>query len=282
MSHDDRRAPDVSPVSANRRTLSAAPFGGGFFLPGDALQRSRASAAENLRFVSRKVLLTGFEPFGPHLLNPSELLVRGLEGRIVGGCTIGVRVLPVETRTLQGRIETALREEQPQFVIGVGLAPGRAALAVERIAVNLLDFELPDAVGTMRKNDPVQRGGPDARFSTLPLAEIVAAWGDAGVPGYISESAGTYLCNQWLYETLAFTSNASPPIPAGFVHVPVLPQQAAQLGAGRTPSMTLDLMRRGLETAIETIAQLLDTKPAPSQRAGDKVWFPRGLREVER
>ena len=232
--------------------------------------------------MSRKVLLTGFEPFGPHLVNPSELLVRSLEGRTVGGCIVGVRVIPVETRTLQDRIATALREEQPEFVIGVGLAAGRAALSVERVAVNVLDFGFPDAVGTMRKNDPVQRGGPDGRLSTLPLTEIVAAWGEAGVPGYLSESAGTYLCNQWLYETLALTANAAPPILAGFIHVPALPAQAVQLGASGTPSMTLDLMRRGLETAIETIAPLLDTKPAPPQRAGDKLWFPRGLREVER
>lgn len=232
--------------------------------------------------MSRKVLLTGFEPFGPHLVNPSELLVRSLEGRIVGGCTIGVRVFPVETRTLRGRIEAALREEQPAFVIGVGFANGRAALGVERIAVNLMDFEIPDAVGTMRKNDPVQRGGPDGRFSTLPLNDVVAAWNEAGIPGVISDSAGTFLCNQWLYEALGLTANAAPPIPTGFIHVPALPVQAVQLGAARTPSMTLDLMRRGLETAIETIALLLDTKPAPSQRVGDKVWFPRGLREVER
>jgi pyroglutamyl-peptidase len=232
--------------------------------------------------VSRKVLLTGFEPFGPHLVNPSELLVRSLEGRIVGGCTIGVRVFPVETRTLQGRIEAALREEHPAFVIGVGFANGRAALGVERIAVNLMDFEIPDAVGTMRKNDPVQRGGPDGRLSTLPLNDVVAAWTEAGIPGVISDSAGTFLCNQWLYEALGLTANAAPPIPTGFIHVPALPAQAVQLGAARTPSMTLDLMRRGLETAIETIALLLDTKPAPSQRVGDKVWFPRGLREVER
>ena len=215
-------------------------------------------------------------------MNPSELLVRSLEGRIVGGCTIGVRVFPVETRTLKSRLEAALREEQPTFVIGTGLADGRASLGVERIAVNLLDFDIPDAVGTMRKNDPVQRGGPDGRFSSLPLHEIVAAWNEAGVPGVVSDSAGTYLCNQWLYETLALTANAAPPIPTGFIHVPALPVQAVQLGASRTPSMTLELMRRGLETAIETIALLLDTKPAPSQRVGDKVWFPRGLREVER
>lgn len=233
--------------------------------------------------MSRHVLLTGFEPFGPHPVNPSELLARSLEGRILAGRSVSVRILPVETRTLRDRLETALREESPEFVIGTGFAPGRASLALERAALNVLDFEQPDAVGTMRKNDPVTRSGPDARFSTLPLAEIVEAWKAIGVPGYVSNSAGTYLCNQWLYEALALTSNATPPIPVGFVHVPALPAQAANMGAAETPSMTLDLMRKALESSIETIAAWLDAKPAPAAaKAPGQLWIPRGLREVER
>jgi pyroglutamyl-peptidase len=234
--------------------------------------------------VSRHVLLTGFEPFGPHLVNPSELLVRSLEGKVIGGLRVVVRVLPVETRTLRERLEAALREEQPEYVIGTGYAPGRASLALERAALNVLDFDLPDAAGTMRKNDPITRGGPDARLATLPLSQIVEAWGAVGVPGYVSNSAGTYLCNQWLYEALALTTNASPPIPAGFVHLPALPAQAAELGAERTPSMTLELTRKGIETAIEAVALWLQTRPAAPapQRAGAQVWIPRGLREVER
>lgn len=216
-------------------------------------------------------------------MNPSELLARSLDGRLVAGRAVVVRILPVETRALRDRLEAAIREEQPELILGTGYAPGRCSLAVERAALNVLDFPIPDAVGTMRKNDPVARGGPDARLSTLPLTEIVDAWTALGVPGYVSNSAGTYLCNQWLYEALTLTTNSSPPVPAGFVHVPALPAQAAELGAERTPSMTLDLMRKGIESAIETIAHWLDAKPAPvPQRAGAQVWIPRGLREVER
>jgi pyroglutamyl-peptidase len=232
--------------------------------------------------VSRHVLLTGFAPFGPHLVNPSELLVRSLEGAVVAGRAVAVRVLPAETRTMRDAIEAALHEE-PAFAIGVGLAAGRASLALERAALNVLDFDIPDAAGISRKGEPVQPGGPDARLSTLPLTEIVEAWAGAGIPGYVSNSAGTYLCNQWLYEALALTANAAPPVPVGFVHIPALPAQAVSLGAERTPSMTLELMRKGMETAIEAIAAWLDTKPAaPPQRSGDKMWIPRGLREVER
>jgi pyroglutamyl-peptidase len=154
---------------------------------------------------------------------------------------------------------------------------------LERAALNVLDFTSPDAAGTMRKDDPIARGGPDARLTTLPLGEIVEAWTAVGVPGYVSNTAGTYLCNQWLYEALSLTTNASPPVPVGFVHLPALPAQAVELGAERTPSMTLDLMRKGIETAIETISIWLEKRPAvPPTRAAGQMWIPRGLREVER
>jgi pyroglutamyl-peptidase len=226
--------------------------------------------------VSRHVLLTGFEPFGPHSVNPSDLLARSLEGRIIGGRVIRGRVLPVESRSLRGRLETALREERPEFAIGIGYAPGRTALGLERVGVNVLDFDLPDASGVTHKNETMLPGGPAAYFSTLPLEEILHAWASAGVPGYISGSAGTYLCNQWLYEALSLTAKA--PTPVGFIHVPALPEQATQLGAEKTPSMTFELMLKGIETAIEAIAQRsLPQAPAQPQRTGEKVWIPGGV-----
>ena len=228
--------------------------------------------------MSRNVLLTGFEPFGPHLVNPSELLVRSLEGRIVGERLIRGRVLPVESRSLRGRLETALREERPEFAIGIGYAPGRAALGLERVGVNVLDFDIPDASGVTRKNEAVLPGGPDAHLTTLPLDEILRAWTSAGVPGYVSDSAGTYLCNQWLYEALSLTSEEAAALPVGFIHVPALPAQAAQLGAANTPSMTLELMLKGIETAIEAIGQWIVPKEAAQpQRAVETVWIPGGV-----
>ncbi len=238
----------------------------------------------NVRIVAKRVLLTGFEPFGEYRVNPSELLVRSLEGKTIGGRAVAVRVFPSETRTLRDRLEAALIEEQAEVVIGFGLAARRAGLSLERVAINVLDFETADAVGTMRKNDSIARGGPDARLSTLPLEGIVNSWRAAGVPGYVSNSAGTFLCNQWLYEALSLTTNSAPPVPVGFIHLPCLPAQAIELGVETTPSMSLELMKKGVETALETLGAWLESKPAaPAAKAApNAVWIPRGIREVER
>lgn len=237
--------------------------------------------------MAKHVLITGFEPFGGEKVNPSELVARSLEGRIIAGRSLAVRVLPVETRNIAERLQRAVTEESPDIVICMGQASGRTAMAMERVAVNVLDFSLPDNVGVMRKNDSITRGGPDARLSPMPFAEIVAAWTDNGIPGYVSNSAGTYICNQALYEILGIAETVSPPIVAGFVHLPYLPAQAATLGPDSTPSMAFELMKRGVEILIETVVPWVEQRtpdrgPARPAAKGPQLWIPRGVKEVER
>lgn len=238
--------------------------------------------------MAKHVLITGFEPFGGEKVNPSELVARSLEGRLIAGRPLAVRVIPVETRNIGERLGRAIDETSPDIVISMGQAGGRSSLAIERVAVNVLDFVQPDNVGVMRKNDPVTRGGPDARLSPMPFGEIVAAWAENGIPGYVSNSAGTYLCNQLLYEALGIAENASPPIVAGFVHLPYLPAQAMTLGPERTPSMSLDVMKRAMEILIETVVPWVEQRAPergaarPATAKGPQMWIPRGVKEVER
>src|SRR5947209_7098667 len=111
------------------------------------------------------------------------MVARSLEGRLISGRPVSVRVLPSETRTMRERLERTLIEEDPEVVIALNQFGGRNAMALERVAVNVLDFEQPDNVGVMRKGDVVARGGPDARLSNLPFEKIVDAWQANGVPG---------------------------------------------------------------------------------------------------
>jgi pyroglutamyl-peptidase len=75
----------------------------------------------------------------------------------------------------------------------------------------------------------------------------VQAWEAAGIPGYVSDTAGTYLCNAALYCAL----DTGDDTPAGFVHLPSLPEEAARQHPPQ-PSMTLDTMLEGVRIALET------------------------------
>lgn len=232
--------------------------------------------------MAKHVLITGFEPFGGEKVNPSELVARSLEGRLIAGRPLAVRVLSVESHKLRERLMHAAGEESPDIIIGLGQAACRTALAIERVAVNVLDFRLPDNAGILRRNESIVRGGPDARLSPLPFAEIVSAWAEHDIPGYVSNSAGTHLCNQFLYEALGLAERVNPPIAAGFVHLPYLPSQAVSLGPESTPSMALELMTRGIEILIETVVPWVEQRlpdrvaaQAAAKGAQPELWIPR-------
>ncbi len=235
--------------------------------------------------MARRVLIAGFEPFGGDKVNPGEMVARSLEGRTLAGRMLAVRVIPVETRNIRERFEVALREDDPDIVIALSQFGGRTALSMERVAVNLLDFEHPDNVGVMRKGDVVARGDADARLSNLPFDRIIEAWTANGIPGYVSNSAGTFIGNQALYEILGLTEHAVPPVVTGLVHLPYLPAQAIAAGADSNPSMSLELMKKGIEIMIETIVPWVEQRTPEATKArekGQSTWMPRGVKEVER
>jgi len=201
----------------------------------------------------RAILVTGFEPFGGDAANPSQDLAKAVDGRAFGACTARSLILPVEHRAAREMVSTALADPDLAAVIHLGLAGGRARIALEQVAVNAMDYAIPDNAGQCLTGEPCVAGGPAAHFSTLPLRAILAALTAEGIPAYMSYTAGTFLCNQTLYWTLHEIARRSLALRAGFIHVPFLPSMVAAHGR-EDPSMELSLMLRALETALSAVA----------------------------
>ena len=200
------------------------------------------------------VLVTGFEAFGGHAANPSLEVAKALDGRAVGDAVVRSAVLPVhhaEAAPLVGRL---LDEADPLAVVHLGLAGGRARIALERVAVNVMDFDTPDNAGYRARGEPCVPGGPAAYFATLPLAAVLAALLAEGIPAYVSNTAGTYLCNQTMYGTLHLLAQRRHPARAGFVHLPLLPAMVAASGLEQ-PSMDAGLMVRAVEIALGVVTR---------------------------
>ena len=203
----------------------------------------------------RIILVTGFEPFTPHKINPTEELARGIDGHRVGEALVRGAVLPVHHAEAPAHVRTLLERWRPTIVLHLGLAGGRSRIALERVAVNVMDYAVPDNVGCQKADEPCVVAGPDALFATLPLRPIVTRLIDAGIPAYVSDTAGTYLCNQTLYTTLHAAARMSPPPRVGLMHVPLSPPMVAAAGLDQ-PSMDLSIMRRAVEIALEVVAGL--------------------------
>ena len=70
----------------------------------------------------------------------------------------------------------------------------------------------------------------------------------------MSNSAGTYLCNQTLYQTLHEIATRELRVRAGFVHLPLLPAMVAASNLDQ-PSMDLPLVLRAVETLLRVVAE---------------------------
>jgi len=202
----------------------------------------------------RVVLVTGFEAFGGHAANPSLDVAKALDGRAVGGAVVRSAILPVHHAEAVPQVSRLLDEGNPLAVVHLGLAGGRARIALERVAVNVMDFDTPDNAGYRARGAPCVPGGPVAYFATLPLAAILAALLAEGIPAYVSNTAGTYLCNQTLYGTLHLLVQRGHPARAGFIHLPLLPAMVAASGLEQ-PSMDAGLMVRAVEIALGVVTR---------------------------
>jgi pyroglutamyl-peptidase len=151
------------------------------------------------------ILLTGFGPFLGVRTNPSATLVNALRGREILGHRIVGAVLPVSFSRGPARAVALARLLRPRLMVGFGVATGRTSAMVERVAVNRADGRDVD------RDQPttVLPTGGTLRDDTV--APSLAAALD--LP--LSDDAGQYVCNAWLYHVLA-----AAPCPASFVHLP--------------------------------------------------------------
>jgi pyroglutamyl-peptidase len=202
---------------------------------------------------TRRVLVTGFEPFGGHSVNASGMAVRELRERHpgIGGRRLVVEVLPVCFDTAIDALQRALRSVRPELVICVGEAGGRAEIAVERIAINVDDARIPDNAGAQPIDRAIAKRGPTAYWSTLPIKAVVAAVTARGIPATVSQTAGTFVCNHVFYGLMR-TIARRPGTRGGFIHVPHVPEQAAKNATAPAPSMPLEKIVEALEVAVAT------------------------------
>ncbi len=201
----------------------------------------------------KKILLTGFEPFGGETINPSLELIKRLQNDDWSTAEEGrefelhLLQLPVVFGKSVARLKTLINELNPDIVIGIGQAGSRTALSIERVAINVDDARIADNEGDQPIDRAINPAGPAAYFSTLPIKRMMKAAQDAGVPTIISNSAGTYVCNHLMYgilDILAGTEKIG-----GFIHIPFLPEQV--VNKANYASMDLEVMLKGLKMIVK-------------------------------
>jgi pyroglutamyl-peptidase len=200
-----------------------------------------------------RVLLTGFAPFDGAALNPSWEAARLAAATPLDGFSLTAVELPCVFGDSIGELRKQVAQVDPDIVVAIGLAPGRAAVSVERVAVNVDDARIPDNAGNQPIDEPVVPGGPAAYFSTLPIKASVAAVRAAGIPAEVSPTAGNYVCNHVFYGLMHMIATERPAARGGFVHVPWAPEQVLD---GRQPSLAVPAVAVALRLIVSIAATL--------------------------
>ena len=196
------------------------------------------------------ILITGYPPHPGEASNPSLDLAEALDGREYKDYVFRHVAIPIRRSACVQTMEQAIDHLKPDIVIATGLAPGRYSIAIERVGINVTDFPIPDEDGYISLNEPIDPDGPAAYFSTLPIRAMTKAVRKAGLPAYVSNTAGTFCCNLLLYGTLDYISKQNLNIRMGMIHVPFAPNQIEN-DYRATPSMSLENMIAGVEAAAK-------------------------------
>lgn len=189
------------------------------------------------------LLITGFDPFGGATVNPSWDAVVKLPEKIGNWMLCKLQIPTVFGLAAQTVLEKA-QKVNPAAILCLGVAAGRSAVTPERIGINVRSARIPDNHGNQPKDQPVIPHGPDGIFSTMPVSAMAAAIEEIGLPGAVSNTAGTFVCNDMLYTLLHHYQGTG--VKVGFLHVPQLPEQG-------DPSLPLADTIRAITAAVQSI-----------------------------
>ena len=192
----------------------------------------------------KKLLITGFEPFGGEIINPSWEAVDRLPDEIQG-YSLTKLLVPVVFGEAADMVIKVADELRPDVIICVGQAGGRDAITPELVGINLRHAPIPDNKGNKPLDEPIISGEDRAFFATIPARKIAEAIKSTDIPARLSYSAGAYVCNDLLYTLLAEFKNTETKV--GFIHIPYCPEQ------NKEPSMKICDIIRGLTIAIENL-----------------------------
>ena len=202
------------------------------------------------------LLLTGFEPFGDHFVNPSEMIAKELNGQEFSKIQVIGKTIPLRFNEIKREITELIGKYEPGIIINMGQA-SRSAISIEKVAINLANTsKIAYNCGSKPEEEILEPSGPTAYFSSLPIKILVEYLNENQIPSYISYSAGTFGCNQIMYHSLNHISmkKKPPSCIVGFIHLPLLPEQVVFNPI--SPSMDYNMMKTSILLVISKLGEV--------------------------
>ena len=204
--------------------------------------------------MKKPILLTAFEPFGGRSYNPALDVMKALPSAVAGR-RLYKAAMPVSGRTVGARLGVLMEEYEPGLIVSLGLAAGEASVRVERFALNIMDYRIKDNSGYAPEGKKIYADGPAAYFVNTDPARAAAAIRKAGLPAYVSNHAGAYVCNHLMYEAMHAINTCGLDTKYSFIHLPITTEMALGEKQGKTlaPSLPLAMLVKAVLAAIKAL-----------------------------
>lgn len=153
------------------------------------------------------ILVTGFEPFGGELVNPSEMAL----AELAMDHSLKTQVLPVDFNKAFEVLRSAM-EPDIEFILMLGQAGGSYKIRLESQA----------------------QDGDQVLINHLPVRKILdqakSQLVESGLSSWLelSSFAGTYVCNNLYFKVMSQLKS----VPSLFVHMPYIPMQVINKSPG--------------------------------------------------
>lgn len=201
----------------------------------------------------KKVLITGFDPFGGETINPAYEAVKLLPDEIAGAKIIK-KEIPTVFQKGPDAVYEEIQSSKPDYVLCIGQAGGRSQVTPEWVGINFRNARIADNEGNQPLQTSVVENGPEAYFTMLPVFRMVEKMKENGIPANVSYTAGTYVCNDVMYSVLHYCHTEFKGVKGGFMHVPFATEQTVNQPAG-TPGMNLKDIAKAIELSVEAMLE---------------------------
>lgn len=170
--------------------------------------------------IESQAIITGFEPFGPYLFNPTADLAFQLDGQLVGDTRVRGIVLPATYDTAYQMLQSEVTQICPRIVISFGLSSSIPRIRVEACGRNEKSGKYADKLGITAHGEKIDPDGTDFLHTNTNVCELVMKLTLAGIPADISFNADTFICNALIYRMMMAITAGGIETTYAFIHVP--------------------------------------------------------------
>jgi len=204
----------------------------------------------------KRVILTGFDVFGPYKFNPTRDLAVEYQGKRLGDVEIVGIVLPATYYGAFEMLSEAIDRFFPDTILSTGLASFVPRLRLESVGRNNMSGKYADADGRKPVNQPLIQGGKEFYRINADNVRLANSLFEAGIPSDVSVDAETFICNSLIYLTAMKIEEQGLQIKYAHFHTPwaVGYLDRVALEPGKTTISDADL-RKATEIIIRDLAK---------------------------